>query len=491
VLFHPAPRHSRWKWVVAFWFAVIGGAITKGWGIANIPMIGLFGFLAVTLGPGFRLTRKVRGLSKITLTLRLIGRRLWSAARQVKLHWGILAVAAVLGPYIGYLWTYGGPEFRQIIEFEIWQRITGSGENAPRSGSLPTIVYLLYYDLPVSAIAVAALLVVRPGRWFSRRSQTVLPLCWVLAWVIPYTLSHGFRPDYLYPCYAAVALLATAGIERLIKRGVLRRPAARIGYEVFRALPTALGVVVLLGCLRYLVPGVAPEVIREGLPIPWFVAPETWFLLGAVAAVACTVAIVGVWASLSWKPRLLVVLIAVAMLGAQFLHTHMVAPHARSGDGVKMRDFALAVRKHVDDSGALNLFRTEKLTTECYLGRFGTYFSVQEEYKDDTSPQTLPDAAGRIKRKLEKRAGEWLITNDRGLVELGAARRNSDGKYKLTKKDVFTTYPAQLGDVIVQSHHIRSQKWGTTYLIRLKDDIETTGTPFGVGYVTYRPDDAW
>ncbi|MFP4216764.1 MAG: ArnT family glycosyltransferase [Phycisphaerae bacterium] len=493
ILFHPAPRDTRWKWVLAFWITIIGGAVTKGWGVANIPMIALLGFLAVTLGPGFRLLRKVRGISKLTLAVRLVVRRLWSSAKLVKLHWGLLATAAVLGPYMWIMWTYGGEEMQDLLRFEVWQRITGTGEHPPHGASLPVPIYLLYYDLPTSALAIAALLLVRPLRWFSRRSQTALPLCWILAFLIPYSLSHGFRPDYLYPCYAAIALLATAGIEQMIRRSTaLSRPAGRVAYEVFRAMPTVLALVVLLGCLRYLTPQLlTPEAISKNLPMPWFVAQETWILLGLFATIAAVVAGLGVWASLTFKPRLLVALIAIAMLGAQFLHTHMVSPHARSGDGVKMRDFALAVREQVDRDDPLHFFRTEKLTTECYLGRFGTYYSVHQEYDDPTIPQHLSEAAQRIKRKLENRAGQWFITTDRGLVELGAAQRDPDGKYKLTKTDRFITLPAQLGEVVLQSHHIRSQNWGTAYLIRLKDNIRTTGTPYGVGYVRYRPKDEW
>jgi hypothetical protein len=397
-----------------------------------------------------------------------------------------------MGSYVWYVWTYGGPEMRNILRFEVWQRITGSGDNPPHGASLPVPIYLLYYNLPVSVLAVGALLLVHPLQWFSRRSQTALPLYWVLAFLIPYSLSHGFRPDYIFPAYAATALLAAAGIERLMKAGARRRGPTRVAYEMFRGAPTALGIVVLLGCLRYLVPQVAPEVISKNLPIPWFVAQETWYILGGLAAVAAVVIVVGVWASLSWKPRLLVGLIAVAMLGVQFLHTHMVSPHARSGDGVKMRDFALAAREHVDRQDPLLLFGAEKLTTECYLGRLGTYCRLPDPNQvEGQPPLTFPQRADRLKRTLESRAGRWFITTDQALLELGAYRRSPEGKYKLSDDARFTTYPAQLGEVVLQSHYIRFMKHGCAYLIRLREDIETTSQPYVVGYVRYRPEDEW
>ncbi|MFP4053220.1 MAG: ArnT family glycosyltransferase [Phycisphaerae bacterium] len=487
VLFHPAPSRDRWKWVVAFWITIIGGAMSKGWGIANIPLIALFALLAVTLGPGFGLLRKVRGVTKATLAIRLVWRRVWSSARKVKLGWGLLAVAAVIVPYLWYLWTYGGPEYRWIIEFEIFQRITGSGEGAPRAGSLPTPVYLLYYDLPVSVLAISALLLISPKRWLSRKSPTALPLYWVLAVLLPYTISHGFRPDYLWPCYGATALLAGWGLDRLMRQAAVKGPMPRVGYEIYRAAAAILFGAVLLGCGLYLFRSGFPEAIDKNLPAPWYAAPETRTLLKALLPLAGVLLVVSIWASLTWRPRLLAGLIVTAMLGIHFLDTHFVSPHARSGDGLKMRDFALSVREELQPGEPLILFRAEKLCIEPYLGRFGTYYSVYHRPKDETHGE----AARRVLGRLEDHAGELLVTCDRGLVDLGAAQQREGGKYKLGSGRRYTTYPGQLGEVIRQSARIGSQKWGTAYLIRLKNDINPSGEPHRTGLDSYRGEDEW
>ena len=198
LLFHPAPQKRRSFWAAGLWASIILGAITKGWGVANLPIVVGFVAISAILWPGFKLLRRARWPEEeLGLVFRLITRRLWRAMKAVSFGWGMLAFAAVMAPLWGAMWLVGGDDFRRLVHFEIWQRITGTGPSPPKPGSAPRITYLLYYQLPASVFAIVSLLLVPLRRWFNRAGPVCLPLCWVLAVFLPYSIAHGFRPDYL------------------------------------------------------------------------------------------------------------------------------------------------------------------------------------------------------------------------------------------------------------------------------------------------------
>jgi 4-amino-4-deoxy-L-arabinose transferase-like glycosyltransferase len=105
--FHPVRR--RWPWVVALWAGMIFAAITKGWGIVNLALIGGFLAFAGCLAPGFAALQKADGLAeKAALFVRLLWRRAWAMIRRVHLGWGLLAMVAVSVPLWWAMLAVGG-----------------------------------------------------------------------------------------------------------------------------------------------------------------------------------------------------------------------------------------------------------------------------------------------------------------------------------------------------------------------------------------------
>ncbi|MCD4699320.1 MAG: glycosyltransferase family 39 protein, partial [Phycisphaerae bacterium] len=155
LLFHRAPRGQRWKWAIGLWAAMILGAVTKGWGIANLILIGGALALATAAGPGFKALRLAGDSgTELVLLLRIVGRRWRRAMKATYFAWGILAMVVVLTPIWVGMFIQGGDEFAKIFNRDVFQRITGSGENPPHSRSTGPALNLLYYALPMSVFAV-------------------------------------------------------------------------------------------------------------------------------------------------------------------------------------------------------------------------------------------------------------------------------------------------------------------------------------------------
>jgi 4-amino-4-deoxy-L-arabinose transferase-like glycosyltransferase len=494
LLFHPAPRSRRLRWGVGLWSAMILGGLTKGWGLVNFPLVGLTLALAVVLGPGFGALRRVRSDQELGLLARLIGRRLWRAMKATRFGWGMIAYLLVLVPLWLYMLHAGGEEFRSMVGRELGQRITGAGESAPKASSTPALIHLLYWTFPASLLAVGALLLEGPRRWLTRKGAVYLPLCWIAGVVIPFSLAHGFRPDYLLPCYPAVALLGGLAVERILHRGRQRGGLYRAVWEVHYAIPFVAGAALLVLSLSYFFPDLSPEPLAKNLPVPWHVRPETWVMCGALIPLGIALMIGAVVCKLRWKPAAALGLTCAGMLGVVFLETHLSSPHARSSDGVIMRRFGHAVRKAVGDDPLL-LFWAEKIGTEAYLRRFGTYIPPWDPTRQETGEQLRQ----RVLAALNRSEVPWLVTTDRGLAYLGATRpAEVPGPDVYVYKDwelgkrPLRPLPAQLGEVVVASSRaVESQRWGRLYLIRLADDIETTGQPIAPGYVRYRPEEEW
>jgi len=445
ILFARTDRGRDKRWVIGLWVSIILGAMTKGWGVANLPLIA--GWIALTtgLGPGFAAAGQARGfLRRILSAIALVWRRWCAAAGRIKLLWGILAFAAVLGPVWGAMFYVGGEDFQKVIQTEIWKRIFG-GANAPKPSSAPTLAWLLFYTLPSSALAIGALTLTRvlkrkrifsganapkPSwaptlawrlfcplrssflaigalvftrvrKWLAIDSATALPLWWIIAVAVPFSLAHGFRPDYLLPCYVSVAILGASGVNRLSSMG----PGGGRWASCLRHL---LAFVVISVCvftvgtpILYLYHEYLPGYMRSAIRLPFSVAPETWRILAGIAPVGLGLIAVAIWASLRWRIGTLVVVLIVGMLGVLFIDRHMISRHARTGDGETMIAFARAAKEEVGDD-AFAICGMEKAGTELYWGRFGRRINKLSQLKS-------LDADVR-----------WLITCDRALVQLGA-----------------------------------------------------------------------
>lgn len=483
ILFHPDPNGKRVRWVVGLWATMILGAMTKGWGVLNLILVGGTLGLATAMWEGFGPVGEVRGFArKVGAVALLVLRRWWTAIRATRLGWGILAMVVVLAPVWIGMFIQGGEEFRRIVHYEFWSRVTGRGETVPHGSSVPPILHLVYYMFPTSFFAIGAMALIHPRRWFARGSPILLPLCWIIAVVAPFSFTHGFRHDYLLPCYPAGALMAAWAVEELL----LRRREDRLASGVRHLFA---GVAIVVALFAALVSGAflfhehLPESLTKNLRLPPIVEPETWWILVALVALGAGGVVVAIRASLRWRIRVVVGVAVVGMLGAVFVYRHILSRPARDGDGERMLLFARKVRPVVGDDD-FAVARARKLATELYLGRFGmdvlsrnSQERLAERFQVRPAPvrpgSNYPGPRQRARVALElliRSEVPWLITCDYALVELGAGREDPRGEVKLGRKGKgvrFRTLPQDLGTVELVTQPVVSQRRGRMYLIRL------------------------
>ena len=472
LLFHRCPAPSRWKWAVGFWATMILGALTKGWGLVNPVLVGGTVALAAALGPGWRPLRMLRGRrNRLLIVLSLVLRRWKRAARALHLGWGILALACVLVPLIAAMAIAGSEEFRQVVYREFWQRLTGMGSHPPRSTTVPAAAQLFYYAFPASFFALGALFLVHPRRWFSRRGPLWLSLCWILAVVVPFSIAHGSRPDYLLPCYAAVALMGAWAVHRLADAEHPRKFRLSMVRHLFAAAPVIAGaLLVALPVLYFLSPHLANPV----LAVPETVAPATRRVLAVIPVFGIVVILLAVRASLGWRIRRLAWLAVLTLPGVMFIKTHVLSEQARTLDGEKMIAFARAVRPIVRDD-EFAVFRVERTCVPLYLGRF----SRRVESSLD------------LEEALDGSDVRWFLISDRGLAEANAASPNPAGAYRLEFLGVsyaFDPEPDRFGDVRVRSpESILLEDLGRLYLIEIRRPIKLPEVPVGpnTGWLRY------
>ena len=92
-----------------------------------------------------------------------------------------------------------------------------------------------------------------------------------------------------------------------------------------------------------------------------------------------------------------------------------------------------------------------------------------------------------------------MITCDRGLAEMGAARQDPNGHYVMRtitpggqRRLRLRTLPEELGDVRAASEPIDSQNWGRIYLIRLRRPVAVSGTRLESAWESgKRDEDEW
>ena len=511
LLFHPVPRARRRPWVVAFWASLILGAATKGWGVANVPLLVAMLALAVPLWPGFGSVRALmrRGACPppAILVLLAVLRRWRRAAGTLRLHWGVLAFVVVMGGLLAAVTAQGGREFRQVLAFEIGQRITGAGESPPKAPHAPPPVHLLSATLPASVFAVAALLLGRPRRLLARKAPLLLPICWVAGVVGPFCVPHGFRADYLFPCFAGWALLAGWAVETLrlrMARACTRRLSAV--RHVFGAVVVALTLAVLLPSLGYAarLAGLLPQALANLLPLPDSARPETAWIVRLLPLPALAALVVGVRASLRRQVRLVAGIAVAAMLGVMFLDTHLWTLAARTGDGDRLRSFARRAGRIVG-SDRFAVCDASKCCFEIYLGRLDAHFANGQTARallsGDLAGQdqiraylghtgVVLDGRAELARPHldELRRLRWLIVSDRGLIATGAHQLNDNGPFAVWDGDTRLRYvsrPEQVGSVRLQTDKpIDEQGWGRLYLVELSRPLRLQGRPVTVAHLS-------
>ena len=453
ILFDRTGQGGNKRRIIGLWASIILGAITKGWGVANLPLIA--GWIAFTtgLGPGFAEVRDIRGVwRRIQSGIVLVSRRWRAAARQIRLAWGILAFAAVLGPILAAMYYIDSEGFIKIIDVEVFKRTVG-GDNAPKPSSAPTLAWLLFYTLPGAALAIGALTFTHPRKWLVNSSATALPLWWIIAVAAPFSLAHGFRPDYLLPCYMSVAILGASGVNRLSSMGPQDGRWASclrhfLAFVVISVCVFTVGTPILYLYHEYL-----PVYLHSAIRIPVSVEPETWRILTGIAPVGLGLIAVAIWASLRWRISTLAVVLIVGMLGVLFIDRHTISRHAQTGDGEAMIEFSRTAGKVVGDD-AFAVCGMEKVGVELYWGRFGTRI-------DDLSQLKSLDADVR-----------WFITCDRGLVQLGACTpdpANRDMKENGSENTTVRLDTEQVGVPVDLdfNHIIDEDNLGKLYVFRL------------------------
>ena len=484
LIFHPAAPHNRKWWACGLWATMILAALTKGWGLVNLAVVGGMVALAAALGPGFKpRAAGKRPENAHLLIVRMIARRWWDAIKAVRLWWGLSAFVAVMALVLWGMFAEGGKKFVDLLYFEIFQRATGAGEHPPVSTSAPPILGLMYYALPASIFAVGSLLLVRPSAWLTRKGPIYLPLCWVIAVVVPFSMLHGFRPDYLLPCYAPIALMGAWAVDTVTggrRRGGKLLPALR---HMFAVVPVHIGVGLVVVALGYLLHGYLPQFLAKRLPLPAEVSGESWWILGGVIPLGVGVAIWGIRSSLRWQLRQVAFSTCVGMLGVMFVYGHFASRHAQTGDGEKMRRFAQRARRIVGDDEVAT-FWTDSLCVRLYLGRFGPLLVRPGATKTESIAKMQI-----LLNEMAPNGVHWLITCDRGLVEMGQFREVAGGSYRIKVGDkvrTFRTMPDLLSDgLVVHSEPILAKYWGRLYLIRLKPDARPFAKPQSIPYVSH------
>jgi len=479
LLFHPAPRAQRKWWSVGLWATMILAALSKGWGVLNLGLVGGMLAMATALWPGFEETGLAGPIAARTKTLcRAVLQRWWDAMKATRFGWGMLAMAAVLVPLWIAMFIHGGQEFREIVRYEFWARITGSGEIVPHSSSVPPIVHLFYYMLPVTVFAIAAMVLAGPRRWFCRGGPLLLPLCWIVAVVVPFSLMHGFRHDYLLPCYGAGALMggwAVEQVRRLADRGSRSGIVSGVRHA-FAAAAIVASALMVVAPVAVIFSEQMPGFVGKNLKVPPVIEPETWWIFALLIPLGLAGIVLTVRWSLTWQVRKVVVVVIVAMLGVMFVERHAIMRQARTGDGERLMRFGRAASK-VIGGDSFAKFRADKLLTELYVGRFAIGISAGATGGYDASGRLLVNdvahaqaAAKRALAELQATEAEWLVTCDKGLTQLGAAVAAPQGRYKLRilgKRVAFVTRPELLGTVALATEPIISQRWGRAYLLRV------------------------
>ncbi|NBB94721.1 MAG: hypothetical protein GVY16_03175 [Planctomycetes bacterium] len=488
--FHPV-KTRRWPWAAALWAGMIMAAITKGWGIVNLAVVGGWVAFGGCLGSGFAATARVEGLSSTAgVTVRLLWRRAWALMRRVRLGWGVLAMVAVSVPLWWAMLAVGGEQFRQTVYFEVVQRLTGEGEHAPDAVRGPALAHLYYNTLPAAIFAGGALFLAPLRRWgasadrraklkavlrgwLGRRSPVALPMWWIVTVVIAFSVPAGFRPDYLLPCYPAMALLAGWSMRELMRPDRYGRGVGLHLRRICQASPLVIGLGMATTAGLYL--AVGGEV--DWLPLPDAMPPGSWTMLAAVPMVGMSAAAMGVAGivrkHLAWS----VAGCVAGMLAVVFCYSHLWSRQARTGDGEVIIAFAERAKPIIGDEPFANA-ATLKMGVDAYMGRFGW---------DPRQPREQAVA------KLNASDVNWLVTCDRMLLEIGAwqpggAKTSYRPKIGGTRKP-YDTAPESLGRVVFQScEPVEMEDWGRMYLIELRRPIRVPAPCVTTGYISNEAD---
>jgi len=460
LLWHCQGVHRRWAWATAFWAAMILGAMTKGWGLVNAALVGGTIALAAGLGPGFRMPRGLKGVGKKAgAAVRLVLRRWRAAARAVYLPRGLAAMLAVMGPLIAAMFLFGGQEFQDVVYKEVWQRLTGGGEAPPLSPTVPAVFQLLYFQFPASVFAVGALLLARRRDWFSHRALLV-PASWVVAVLMPFALAHGFRPDYLLPCYPAVALVGAWAVDRLARMPFACRRRWSLLRHAFASAPVILGVVLVAVPAAYAAGAYGGGTLRDAFRDPRTLDAVTRWGVVATAVAGIVLTVLAVHASLAWRIARLAALAVLGSVGLIFLYTHTLSSHAKQLEGERVVRFTREARR-IAHGGPIVLCGAEFAGVHLYLAPSQWQPVGLSELVPGRGPAPAP----------------WLIITDAALdAAAPIAARTRSGEEQVGETPHSALRPEDLGRVCLRTDEpIMAREVGNLYLVELGEPTDSRG----------------
>ena len=476
LIFHRRAGAARpsWLWAAGFWIAMLLGALAKGWGLLNLTSVGGGLLLAIGLRSGLRIPRQTSWARRWRTRLRLVARRWKRGLRPLRLWFGLIVVA-ILAAMLGLMLIFGGAGFRRVVNIEIAQRFTGIGKSSHTPWPVPPILQLLYYQLPASLLAILALALVSPRKWWRGSGPILLPLCWILAVVAPFSVSRNFRPDYLLPCYPAVALLAAWAIDRLARSAAEEQAALSRWRWAAAAVGVAVSLALIVLPAAFLLQSRLPAKLLHTVRLPSEVPALTRWILFALPAAGALAIIATLAAARAWNIRGLAIVLIVVMAGVLFIDRNLVSRHAVTGDGDTLKQFAREAKPLLADEPYVLCIRRrikdetpDETSVPLYLGRWGD------------RPETGAETAALVNGCPDR----WLIISEKGLAEAGAARPNANGGYRIKGKKehyAFDVFPADFGTVrLTSARPIETDDLGRIYLIELARPAHVRGQPVNV-----------
>ena len=467
-VFHRA-RKYRWLWIIAFWVSMILCGLAKSWGIVNIAIIGGLVAFASAFAPGFRVLRRVEGFAiKLILALRLIVRRIYKSILLTGAWWGIPLMLAFFVLLFMAMLNVGGPEFRDTFKTEVTDRFMGRGSHTQSSDMrVPAILQLYYNTLPMSIFAGCAFFIIPLRKWLKFYSPIALPLWWIITVLIAFGIPRGFRPDYLMPCYPAIALLAAWVADNILKSQNTSRPAIRYLRRICFSVPFVLSAGLFITAGLYISKLVFPDAMSSVIKLPARMEIMQWYTMATIPTLAIIAIVMSILAIKHRSMHHIVIITCFCMLGVIFLYSHLWSRAARSGDGDTMIEFCSTIKPIVGEDKFMICY-ADKLGPEVYLGRMEAGVQKVEQLTAQGHPK-------------------WLIISDRGLVHLGAFKANENGPAVISqkgKKFRFVPTPHDLGTLKIRTElPIRFEYWGKLYLIELTDEINPSSKPIPDVYI--------
>jgi 4-amino-4-deoxy-L-arabinose transferase-like glycosyltransferase len=188
---YSTPRRRAWAYVLMYVPAAVGVLNT---GPISVVMP------ALVIGTFLLVTRDLRHLAAL------------------RLHWGLLVILAVAGPW--FILVCRLPEYREGLLF-----VTNLERFfTTRLGHTQPFWYYLRvtppYFLPWVLFLPSAVLALRTSEGEEDRKPLVFVMVWVAALLVFFSFSRTKRSEYVLPVYPALALLVGYVIDRGLSRGV-------------------------------------------------------------------------------------------------------------------------------------------------------------------------------------------------------------------------------------------------------------------------------